>query len=172
MASDTVPAALPAHLLALRRHFLDLRDGRHGDNAVAREDKEILFAQAVDFLDPYARQTLVEMNESLLLATGTITATGLIRSAGGDLTEIWSLSWPEQLERRIQPVTLEAFFGRAFHHPHLRGATVGNWPLNVFSEDDAAAELPILRGIASADLHNLVFRSDYRIIPAIMTPDR
>ena len=38
---------------------------------------------------------------------------------------------------------------------HLRGASVGVWPLNVFSSEDAAA-----------DLHNLVFRSDYRIVPA------
>jgi hypothetical protein len=32
----------------------------------------------------------------------------------------------------------------------------------------AAAELPTLRAIASADLHNLVFQRDYRIIPAIV----
>jgi hypothetical protein len=51
----------------------------------------------------------------------------------------------------------------------LRGATVGYWPLNVFSDADAAAELPTLRAIAGADLHNLVFQSDYRIIPAIIT---
>ncbi|KJS03381.1 MAG: hypothetical protein VR65_01630 [Desulfobulbaceae bacterium BRH_c16a] len=168
MASDSFPAALPAHLLALQRHFIDLRDGRHGDSAVSREDKERLFAEAVGFLDPYARQTLEEINESLLLATGTVTATWLLRSASGDLNATWTLSWPEQLERRIQPITLEAFFGSTFHHPHLRGATVGNWPLNVFSRDDAEGELPILRAIASADLHNLVFQSDYRIIPAIM----
>ena len=41
------------------------------------------------------------------------------------------------------------------------------WPLNVFSDADAAAELPTLRAIASADLHNLVFQRSYRIIPAI-----
>ena len=80
----------------------------------------------------------------------------------------WSLTWREQSQRRIQPVTLQAFFGRGFHHPHLRGATVGTWPLNVFSEADAAAELPTLRAIAIADLHNLVFQSDFRIIPAII----
>lgn len=169
MAQDTAPDALPGYILALRRHFLDLRDGRHGDHAVTREDKERLFAEAVAFLDRYARQTLVEINEALLLGTGTVAATGLLRSADGDLAATWSLGWPEQSMRRIQPVTLQAFFGRSFHHPHLRGATVGNWPLNVFSKDDAAAELPILRAIAGADLHNLVFQSDYRIIPAIMT---
>jgi len=45
--------------------------------------------------------------------------------------------------------------------------TVHDWPLNVFSEEDAAAQLPILRAIASSDLHNLVFLSDYRIVPVV-----
>jgi hypothetical protein len=168
MRAEASSNAIPSHLLALRRHFIDLRDGNHGDNAVTRRDKESLFAQAVDFLDPYARKTLKEMNESLLLGTGNITGSGLTRSADGDLAATWSLSWREQTERRIEPVTLHAFFGHAFHHPHLLGATIGSWPLNVFSKDDAAAELPTLRAIASADLHNLVFQSDYRIIPAVM----
>jgi len=165
-------AAMPAYLLALHRHFVDLRDGRHGDEAITREEKERLFAEAVELLEPYARQVLTEMNESLLLDTGSIVATGLVRAADGGLTATWSLSWPEQEARSIQPVTLQAFFGRAFHHPHLRGATIGNWPLNVFSREDAAAELPTLRAIAGCDLHNLVFQSDYRIIPAIMAPSR
>lgn len=155
------------HLRSLLRHFADLRDGTHGDGAVSRVDKERLFAAAVTFLDPYARQTLAEMNEALLLGTGTITATGLAVAANGDGAATWTLSWPEQERGGIDPVILQAFFGRGFHHPHLRGGTVGQWPLNVFSEADAAAELPTLRAIAAADLHNLVFQLDYRIIPAI-----
>jgi hypothetical protein len=39
----------------------------------------------------------------------------------------------------------------------LRTGTVGDWPLNVFDEEQAAAELPTLRAIASTDIHNLVF---------------
>jgi len=172
MVTDTIHHTMPAYLLALHRHFTDLRDGRHGDTAVAREDKEHLFAKAVELVDPYAHQVLAEMNASLLLGTGSIAATGLVRAADGGLTATWSLSWPEQEARGIQPVTLQAFFGRAFHHPHLRGATIGNWPLNVFSKDDAAAEFPTLRAIAAGDLHNLVFQSDYRIIPAMMAASR
>jgi hypothetical protein len=38
----------------------------------------------------------------------------------------------------------------------------------VFDEEQAAAELPTLRAIASADIHNLVFQRDFRIIPAIL----
>ena len=50
----------------------------------------------------------------------------------------------------------------------LQAGTAGDWPLNVFDDAQAAAQLPTLRSMASADLHNLVFQRDYRIIPAIM----
>jgi len=153
------------HLRGLLRHLADLRDGIHGDGAVSRADKERLFSAAVDYLDPYARQALAEMNASLLLGSGTVISSGVTRTTNGDCTALWTLAWPEQEQAGIPPVTLEAFYGHSFHHPHLRGGTVGVWPLNVFSADDAAAELPTLRAIASADLHNLVFQSDYRIVP-------
>ena len=155
------------HLRGMLRHFADLRDGTHGDGAVSRADKENLFNSAVGYLDPYARQTLEEINSTLLLESGTVIATGGIRLANGDCTALWTLGWPEQEQAGIMPVTLEAFYGHGLHHPHLRGGTVGVWPLNIFSADDAAAELPTLRAIATADLHNLVFQGDYRIVPAI-----
>ena len=167
MGTGTFIGKAPDHLRGLLRHFADLRDGSHGDGAVSRADKEKLFIAAVDYLDPYARQALGEMNDILLLASGTVAAGGVSRSPAGDLTAAWTLNWPEQEQAGIPPVTLEAFFGHGFHHPHLRGATVGVWPLNVFSEADAAAELATLRAIAAADLHNLVFQRDYRIVPAI-----
>lgn len=157
----------PDHLRGLLRHFADLRDGTHGDGAVSRADKEKLFIAAIDYLAPYARQALDEMNDALLLTSGTVAASGASKSPEGDVKAVWTLSWPEQELSGISPVTLEAFFGHGFHHPHLRGATVGVWPLNVFSDADAADELPTLRAIAAADLHNLVFQRDYRIVPAI-----
>jgi hypothetical protein len=156
----------PAHLRGLLRHFADLRDGTHGDGAVTRADKERLFASAVGSLDRYARQALAEMNDALLLGTGTIAATGVTRSPSGDVAATWTLGWPEQGRAGIEPITLQAFYGLGFHHPHLRGGTVGDWPLNVFSDADAAAELPTLRAIAAADLHNLVFQRDYGLVPA------
>jgi hypothetical protein len=63
---------------------------------------------------------------------------------------------------------IRAFYSAGAHHPHLSGGTVGHWPFNVFDEEQATAELPTLRAIASADIHNLVFQRDYRIIPAIL----
>ncbi|MET7394093.1 hypothetical protein ABZS66_11415 [Dactylosporangium sp. NPDC005572] len=154
----------PAPFGALLRHFADLRDGTHGD-ARSRREKEELFAAAVNFLDQYARLVLEESDAYLLALTGDHSATGVRRGVGG-LTARWMLSWPEQRNADLPPLTLLAHYGWTFHHPHLRGVTVGEWPLNVFSETDAAAELPTLRSIVAADIHNLVFQRDYRIVPA------
>jgi hypothetical protein len=121
----------------------------------------------VQLLAPVARQVLTEVNTSLLLDTGHLTETGLRGTADGGLNASWALSWPEQRAAGVQPIVLQAYFGGGFHHPHLRGTTVHDWPLNVFSEEDAAAQLSILRAIASSDLHNLVYSADYRIVPVV-----
>jgi hypothetical protein len=154
---------------ALLRHFADLRDGSHG-TATFRQEKERLFADAVALLDPYARQALNEIDEDLLLDTGEITATAVRRSATGGLDSVWSLAWPQQRAARIKPIVIRAYFGIGSPHPHLQGATVGDWPLNVFDQPQAAAELATLRAIAAAEIHNLVFQTggDYRIIPALL----
>jgi hypothetical protein len=157
---------MPPYLTSLIRHFEDLRDGTHGGSA-SRMDKEAHFKKAVQLLAPVARQVLTEMNTSLLLGTGQLTETGLERTADGGLNASWALNWPEQRAVGVQPIVLQAYFGGGFHHPHLRGTTVQDWPLNVFSDEDAAAQLSILRAIASSDLHNLVFGADYRIVPAV-----
>jgi hypothetical protein len=154
----------PGYTAELLRHFADLRDGVH-ESAVSRQDKEGLFARTVPLLDPYARQALSEINDDLLLGTGEILATG-IRSTNDGVDAIWALTWPEQRDAGIGPITLRAFYGAGFHHPHLRGGTVRDWPLNVFTEEQAAAKLATCREIASAEVHNLVFQRDYRIIPA------
>ena len=61
----------PDHLRGLLRHFADLRDGTHGDGEVTRADKERLFGAAVSHLDRYPRQALTELNDALLLGSGT-----------------------------------------------------------------------------------------------------
>jgi hypothetical protein len=92
---------------------------------------------------------------------------GTRRTADGGRNASWALSWAEQRAAGVQPIVLQAYFGGGFHHPDLRGTTVHDWPLNVFSDEDAAAQLSILRAIASSDLHNLVLRAVYRIVPAV-----
>jgi hypothetical protein len=64
-------------------------------------------------------------------------------------------------------VTLYAYDGIGFHHPHFRGGNLHDWPLNVLTAQDAADQLLVLRAIAACDLHNLVFPADDRIIPAV-----
>jgi hypothetical protein len=149
------------------RHFADLRDGTHG-GARSRRDKERVFAAAVPLIDPYARQALGEINADLLLGTGEVAATGVRRSTDGGIDAAWTLSWAEQQAAGIKPIVIRAYFGLGFAHPHVQGGTVGDWPLNVFDDDQAVAELPTLRAIAAADIHNLVFQAggDIRIIPA------
>ena len=159
-------SAVPAYITSLIRHFEDLREGTHGGSA-SRKDKEAHFEKAVQLLAPVARQVLTEMNTSLLLDTGQLTETGLLRTADGGLGASWALSWPEQRAAGVEPIMLQAYFGGGFHHPHLRGTTVRDWPLNVFTNEDAGAQLSILRAIASSDLHNLVYRADYRIVPVV-----
>ena len=70
----------------------------------------------------------------------------------------------------VNPVAIRAHYGAGFHHPHLQTGTAGDWPLNVFDEEQAAAELPTLRAMASADFHNVVFQlgDDWRIVPAML----
>jgi hypothetical protein len=156
----------PDYTAELLRHFADLRDGTHG-GAASRQDKERLFAAAVALLDPHARRPLDEINTDLLLGTGDVTVTGVRRGQGG-VEAIWALSWPEQRATGVNPIIIRAYYGAGAHHPHLQAGTVGDWPLNVFDEKQAAAQLPTLQAMASADLHNLVFQRDYRIIPAIV----
>jgi hypothetical protein len=169
MPLSTSALPTPGHVTALIRHFSDLRDGTHG-GSVSRDDKEALFAHAVELLAPIAHQALEEVNTHLLLDTGRVVATGLQRDGDGSLSASWDLAWPEQLAAGLAQVTLLADYGMGFHHPHLRGATVRDWPLNVFTIQDATDQLPIMRAIATSDLHNLVFQADYRIIPAVTRP--
>jgi hypothetical protein len=157
----------PDYIAALVRHFVDLRDGTHG-GASSRRDKERLFIAAVALLDPLVRQALAEINTNLLLDSGMLGASG-VRTGSDGVAAVWALSWPEQQGVGISPIVIRAFYGSGAHHPHLQGGTIGDWPLNVFDAAQAAAVLPTLRDIASAEIHNLVFRADYRIIPAVMT---
>ncbi|MFJ6651001.1 hypothetical protein ACIQPS_35895 [Streptomyces sp. NPDC091290] len=164
MSVSATPASSPA-FGALVRHFADLRDGVHGDGASTRQSKERLFLRAVELLAPHARQALEELNTELLLSSGEVAGGEAQHTENGSLLAQWSLSWPEQRDANLPPVSLQAYYGIDFHHPHLRGATVGEWPLNVFTPEQASAELATLRAVAAADLHNLVFARSFRIVP-------
>jgi hypothetical protein len=105
-----------------------------------------------------------EMDQYLLEGSGEIHDSGMQRDGDGTTSRTWSLTWPEQRDRGISAVELVAWFGGSFHHPHLRGATVRDWALNVYAEPDAQDLLPVLRAVVAADVHNLIFQADWQII--------
>lgn len=150
----------------LLRHFADLRDMSHGDDAVTRQEKEAHFATSAELLSPVVHEVLGQLDESLLQGQGTIRDSGTVRTPDGGLARDWTLAWDEQRRRGIAPVHVLAFYGAGFHHPHLRGGTVGEWPFNVFDEEQAALERGTIEAIAAAEIHNLVFEADFRIVPA------
>ncbi len=157
----------PAPIDALLRHFADLRDGNHFGH-VTRAGKESALAAAVRLLDAPARQVLEEYDRHLLLGTGRVDATGPHRDRHGGLIASWLLTWPEQRANDVAPISLIVTYGAGFHHPHLRGATVGEWPLNVAEPEHATELIPTLRAIAAADIHNLVFQRVWRMVPALV----
>ena len=114
-------------------------------------------SQRLPLLDPYARQVLGEINTYLLRDTGQVTATGVCRSGDGGLDAIGRChgqsSRPPHLAGR-HPRLLR----RRSSSPASAGGTAGDWPLNVFDEKEAAAELPTMRAAASAELQNLVLQ--------------
>lgn len=151
---------------SLRRHFADLRDMSHADGATTRADKEDVFSVSTTWLAPVAVSVLEQLDAALLEGVGTVDDSGVSRTRDGGLGRAWTLGWPAQAERGIQPVRILAVYGGGFHHPHLRGGTVGEWPFNVFDPAQAEAERGTLVAIAAAEIHNLVFEADYRIVPA------
>jgi hypothetical protein len=47
------------------------------------------------------------------------------------------LSWREQQAAGINPIVIRAYFGPGFAHPLLQSGTIGDWPLNMFGEEQA-----------------------------------
>ena len=66
---------------------------------------------------------------------------------------------PEQQAAGIDPAVIRAYLGSGFAHPHQQSGTIGDWPLNVFDEEQAATELPTMRAMAAADIHSQRARS-------------
>jgi hypothetical protein len=89
----------------------------------------------------------------------------------GSVGAHWELSWPRQRQAvsrdggPVPPVQLIAWFRRSFNHAHLRGSTAGDWPLQVTSPDDATRQIPIVRAIVEAELHQRIYEGRYPVMP-------
>ncbi|MGH4000807.1 MAG: hypothetical protein ACRDTJ_25470, partial [Pseudonocardiaceae bacterium] len=157
----------------LLRHLADLVT-RSYEGAESWPERLALFHRAVELLDPVVRRVLDEANATFLEATGQITGRNVEHDDGG-VAAHWELSWPRQREATsrnggpVAPVQVIAWFGRSFNHPHLRGSTAGDWPLQVISTDDATRQAPIVRAIVEAELHQRIFEGRWPVMPVAVT---
>lgn len=153
----------------LMRHLADLV-ARSYEGATSWPDRLTVFQRAVELLDPVVRGVLAEADAIFLETTGEVTRRG-VEHSDGSVGEHWELSWPRQREAvsrdggPVPPVQVIAWFRRSFNHAHLRGSTAGDWPLQVTSTDDATRQLPIVRAIVEAELHQRIYEGRYPVMP-------
>jgi hypothetical protein len=153
----------------LMRHLDDLVARRY-EGAESWVDRVAVFDRAVELLDPVVREVFTEANTTFLEGTGNVTRYS-VEDSDGSVGEHWELSWPRQREAvsrhggPVGPVQVIAWFRRTFNHAHLRGSTAGDWPLQVTTTDDATRQLPIVRAIVEAELHQKIYEGRYPMMP-------
>jgi hypothetical protein len=153
----------------LMRHLADLVARRY-EGAQSWVDRVAVFDRAVELLDPVVRGVFAEADAAFLEHTGEITRRR-VEDSDGSVGERWELSWPRQRKAvsrhgdPVGPVQVIAWFKRNFNHAHLRGSTAGDWPLQVTTTDDAARQLPIVRAIVEAELHQKIYEGRYPVMP-------
>lgn len=160
------------------RHLEDLeQDAYEGASGAERSAR---YTAAFDLLTPVVVDVLQGVNASLLRGTGEVS----VRAPGPDghhgLIGSWRLSWPELSQARsrltgttLEPVTISAIFPPGFTHPHLvaggpvnpRADSIVAWPMQVASAEDAESQRPVLWAIATAELHDRIYQSTWRIVP-------
>ena len=151
------------------RHLADLVT-RSYEGAESWSDRLALFRRAVELLDPVVRDAFADANATFLEHTGEISRRS-VEQDDGSVGEHWELSWPRQREAvsrdggPVAPVQVIAWFRRSFNHPHLRGSTAGDWPLQVTTPGDAARQEPIVRAIGEAELHQRIFEGRWPVLP-------
>ncbi|MGH3984137.1 MAG: hypothetical protein ACRDST_16005, partial [Pseudonocardiaceae bacterium] len=157
----------------LLRHLDDLAT-RSYEGAKSWLDRMALFHRAVELLDPVVRRVLDEADATFLESTGEIIRSN-VEDDDGSVAEHWELSWPRQREATsrdggpVASVQVIAWFRRTFNHPHLRGSTAGDWPLQVTTVNDATRQEPIVRAIVEAELHQRIFAGRWTVIPVAVT---
>jgi hypothetical protein len=153
----------------LMRHLADLVAHSY-EGAVSWVDRVAVFRRAVELLDPVVRRVFAEADAAFLDGTGEITRRS-VEQGDGSLGEHWELSWPRQREAvsrdggPVAPVQVIVWFRRSFNHAHLRGSTAGDWPLQVTTTEDATRQLPIVRAIVEAELHQRIYEGRYPVMP-------
>lgn len=162
----------------IRRHRQDLEDDAYeGASGTARKER---YAAAFDLLSPIATDVLQEINASLLRGTGDVSVRPPESDGHGGMIGSWLLTWPELREvtsrfsgKPLDPVTISAVFPAGFTHPHLvaggpvnpRAASITAWPMQITSDHDAEQHREVVWAIATAELHDRIYQSSWRVIP-------
>jgi DNA-binding IclR family transcriptional regulator len=157
----------------LMRHLADLRAVAY-EGAVGRDAQQRTFQEAARLLEPVVEEILGELNDRLLLGSGTISKTEAESQADGAAVS-WSLSWPDQRAAIVrasgmplEPVSVVARLRPSHIHGHLGGSYFGDWPMQIVSADDARRQAPVVLAIAEAELHQRIFDAggNWRLVPA------
>ena len=155
------------------RHLADLRAMTY-EGAVGREAQQRTFQEATRLLGPVVEEVLGELNERLLLGSGTISR-DTADSQGDGAAVAWSLSWPDQRAAIVRatgeplaPISVVARLRPSHIHGHLGGSYFGDWPLQIVSAEDARRQAPVVLAIAEAELHQRIFDAggNWRLVPA------
>jgi len=166
---DHPDGAEPPREVDVLRHLADLVT-RTYEGAESWTDRVTLFGRAVELVDPVVRRVLEGTDRTFLDGTGEISLRSIALDDGG-VAAHWELSWPRQREAvsrdggAVPPIRVIAWFRRSFTHPHLRGSTAGDWPLQVLSAADAERQEPIVRAIVEAELHQRIFEGRWAVVP-------
>jgi hypothetical protein len=167
-----------AFIDGILRHLEDLKkDAYEGASGAARY---VRYMAAFELLTPIAVDVLQQVNALLLRGEGDVSVRAPGPDGDGGQIGSWVLSWPDLSESRsrftgkaLQPVTISAVFPRGFTHPHLvaggpvdpRAASLVAWPMQVTSREDAEQQRPVLWAIATAEVHDRIYKASWRVIP-------
>ena len=162
----------------IRRHLKDLQEDMYEGTSGA--ERKARYVNAFEQLTPVALDVLQEVNASLLRGTGDVSVDSPRPDGHSGLIGSWQLTWPELAEASnrmdgtsLRPVMISAIFPAGFTHPHLvaggavdpRAASIVAWPMQIASADDAEQQRPILWAIATAELHDRIYQSSWRVVP-------
>jgi len=162
----------------IERHLEDLRENAYeGASGVDRQSR---YVAAFELLTPVAYDVLQHINAALLRGNGDVSVRAPGPDGGGGFIGSWLLTWPELAQSNsrltgeaLQPVTISAVFPSGFTHPHLvaggpvdpHAASLAAWPMQITSSEDAEQYLPVIWAIATAEVHDRIYQSSWRVMP-------
>jgi hypothetical protein len=155
----------------------DLRTDTY--EGAAGPEREARYRTAFDLLSIVTTGVLADIDELLLFGMGDVSIQPPVPDGHGGLIGSWMLSWPALREARsrisgkaLMPVTISAVWPAGFVHPHLvvggavnpRAESLTAWPMQIASAEEAAQQEPLLWALATAEVHDRIYQSSWRVV--------